>query len=408
MKIRSVTYFDHPGYPLKESFINRAETFVHEVQKQFKASDIEVQSVRFASPPFPIFLQPLSADQVIAFAVQLENQLNDLGFEYLSLGPALPKIPESFELVSEIIQNTNNTFCSGSMTLKEQGVSLPAVRACGKIIEQLSPIDPNGFTNLYFAALGNVPAGSPFFPAAYHDQNGPPAFAFALEGADLAVSAFSGASSFEEARKRLIEKIESINSILASLSTNIERSTGATYQGIDCSLAPFPDPSLSLGAALEELGLKQVGLQGSLAAATFLADTIDRANFQRTGFSGLMLPVLEDSVLAKRAAEGVLSIKDLLLYSAVCGTGLDTVPLPGNTTADQISSVLMDLAALSLRLDKPLTARLMPIPGKKAEDETNFDFPFFANSKVMDIKAKGLSGIFNNQGFLDIQPRTRE
>ncbi len=135
--------------------------------------------------------------------------------------------------------------------------------------------------------------------------------------------------------------------------------------------------------------------------------SIDRADIQRTGFSGLMLPVLEDSVLAERAAEGTLSVKDLLLYSAVCGTGLDTVPLPGDISADQISSILMDLAALSLRLDKPLTARLMPIPGKIAGDNTNFDFPFFANSKVMGIGETGLSGLFMNEGYLDIKPRKR-
>ena len=100
------------------------------------------------------------------------------------------------------------------------------------------------------------------------------------------------------------------------------------FTGIDYSLAPFPENELSIGGALENLGLKEIGQHGSLAAAAFLADTIDQANIQRTGFSGLMLPVLEDSILAERAAEGTLTVKDLMLYSAVCGTGLDTIPLP--------------------------------------------------------------------------------
>jgi len=104
----------------------------------------------------------------------------------------------------------------------------------------------------------------------------------------------------------------------------------------------------------------------------------------------LMLPVLEDSVLAGRAAEGILTVKDLLLYSAVCGTGLDTVPLPGDTTAGQIAALLLDLSALALRLNKPLTARLMPIPGKQAGEPTNFDFDYFANSRVMALEAESL------------------
>ncbi len=82
-------------------------------------------------------------------------------------------------------------------------------------------------------------------------------------------------------------------------------------------------------------------------------------------------------MLAERAAEGRLTVKDLLLYSAVCGTGLDTVPLPGDVTSGQIAALLLDISALALRLDKPLTARLMPVPGKQAGDMTSFNFGYF-------------------------------
>jgi hypothetical protein len=158
---------------------------------------------------------------------------------------------------------------------------------------------------------------------------------------------------------------------------------------------------------MERLGLPAVGWHGSLAAAAILTDTLDRAEFRRAGFNGLFLPVLEDSRLATRAAQGVLSLKDLLLYSAVCGTGLDTVPLPGDTTAGQIYPVLLDLAALSQRLDKPLTARLMPVPGKKAGDPTGFDFPFFANSRVLALDAEPLDGLLAGSDSLTLQPRLR-
>jgi uncharacterized protein (UPF0210 family) len=118
-----------------------------------------------------------------------------------------------------------------------------------------------------------------------------------------------------------------------------------------------------------------------------------------------MMPVLEDATLAKRAADGTLSVKDVLLYSAVCGTGLDTIPLPGDTTVDQIIPLLLDLSALALRLDKPLTARLMPVPNKKAGDPTNFDFGFFANSKVMALGAEPLSFPMNGKEVIEIRKR---
>jgi uncharacterized protein (UPF0210 family) len=407
MKIRSVTLFDNPGSLLKTGFLNQAEKFSLAVRQAFQEAAFELQTIRFASPPHPVLLKGLGAAQVIEYAIQLERTLNSQGYKYISLGPALPEYPDSFQLIPDLIDSTENTFCSGLMTDPTQGISLAAVRACGEIIQRLMPLDPDGFANLYFAALGNVPPGSPFFPAAYHG-GGQPSFAFAIEGADLALNAFTQAGSFEAARRELITQLEEQNSALLEIAGIIQKSTGAVFQGSDFSLAPFPDHGLSIGAALEDLGLKELGQPGSLAAAAFLADTIDRADLQRTGFSGLMLPVLEDTRLAERAAAGALTIRDLLLYSAVCGTGLDTIPLAGDIRTDQISAVLMDLAALSLRLDKPLTARLMPIPGKKAGDSTNFDFPFFANSKIMSLEGAGLSGLFGAEGFLDIQPRGQD
>jgi hypothetical protein len=118
-----------------------------------------------------------------------------------------------------------------------------------------------------------------------------------------------------------------------------------------------------------------------------------------------MLPVLEDSTLAQRAAEGSLTVKDLLLYSAVCGTGLDTVPLPGDISAEQISALLLDVSALALRLDKSLTARLLPIPGKKAGEPTDFKFEYFANSRVMALEAEPLRTPLADSRRFTLAPR---
>ena len=146
-------------------------------------------------------------------------------------------------------------------------------------------------------------------------------------------------------------------------------------------------------------------MHGSLAAAAILTESIDRADFPRVGFCGFMGPVLEDSILGKRATEGVLTVKDMLMYSAVCGTGLDTIPLPGDVTVEQISALLLDISVLSLRLNKPLTARLMPIPGKKAGDMTEFNFDFFVNSRVMALEAEPLTKLFASDEVFFVQAR---
>jgi uncharacterized protein (UPF0210 family) len=95
-----------------------------------------------------------------------------------------------------------------------------------------------------------------------------------------------------------------------------------------------------------------------------------------------MVPVMEDKLLAQRWAEGTYNVDSLLAYSAVCGTGLDTVPLPGDVTLGQLERILSDVASLATKWNKPLSARLQPIPGKKPGDRTDFDDPFLFNTIV--------------------------
>jgi uncharacterized protein (UPF0210 family) len=253
--------------------------------------------------------------------------------------------------------------------------------------------------------LANVQPYAPFFPAAYAAR-GQPAFALALEAADVALEAFRSASSLAEARWRLLDDLERQTAPMERLAMELEQEYGLEFKGIDCSVAPFPEEWCSIGGALESLGIGSLGQHGSLAAAAFLADTLDRGSWRKVGFNGLMLPVLEDSVLAARSGAG-LELKDLLLFSAVCGTGLDTVPLPGSVTAAQIGALLLDVAALSVRLNKPLTARLMPVPGKIAGEMTAFDFSYFSNGRLMNLQAGGLSGLLAQDEVVEIRPRHR-
>ncbi len=408
MKIRSITYFCNPSWPLDEQILQQAGSFMEKARPAFESAGYEVQTVRLATPPFPVLISPHDPQAATqAEAVQMVQVYGMAAkrwcFDYISLGPALPEVPASYAWIPAMLSASQDAFFSGLMTTAGGGVSLPAVRACAKIIHQASAITPDGFTNLRFAALANVPAGAPFFPAAYHhgDQ---PSYALATEAADLAVQAFSQAESLEAACQTMITAIQSHAHALSRVVQQLEIEHAA-FGGLDFSLAPFPEQALSLGTAFEQLGVPRVGLSGSLAAAAIIAACLDRAKFPRAGFNGLFMPVLEDATLAKRASEGSLGLKDLLLYSAVCGTGLDTVPLPGDTTSAVLEAILLDLAALAQRLDKPLTARLMPIPGKAAGDPTDFDFPYFANSRVMGVNAEALQRLLDSEVVFKLNSR---
>lgn len=404
MKIRSITYFCNPKFPLDEKILRNAGEFLSQAKSIYESAGYEVQTTRLATTPFPNILNG-NVKELPALAQTLSGILPQIGVAYAALGPALIEFPESYAVIPEAISASENIFFGGVMADRKNGISMRAILACADVIQKTSTIEANGFANLRFAALANVKAGAPFFPAAYHDAD-QSAFAIAVESADLAVDAFAGQPTLDEGRSVLVAEIQKHGQAIARIAH--QELANTRFLGIDFSLAPSPDDAHSLGNAVEKMGVPKIGLHGSLAAAAILTEAIERADFPRTGFSGFMQPVLEDSVLARRAAEGTLTIKDALLYSAVCGTGLDTVPLPGDVTAAEMSPLLLDLCALAMRLDKPLTARLMPVPGKGAGDATDFDFGFFANSKVMKLDSAPLHIPFSADQIISLNARRHE
>ena len=406
MKIRSITYFCNPKFPLEEKILHDAGSFLSKAKAAYEVAGYEVQTVRVATVSFASLLGEKHIDELPNFANQFGKVMKDAGIFYAALGPALPEFPRSYQVIPEAIAASKDIFFGGMMTSGNK-IHFEQVKACAEVIVKCAPLDPNGFANLNFAALANVHAGAPFFPAAYHNSE-KPAFAIAVESADVAVNAFAGQSTLDDGRSVLISELTKHGQAIAKIAQSlIPDPRSLTFNGIDFSLAPFPDDAHSLGGAVEKMGVQKIGLHGSLASAAILTEAIERADFPHIGFNGFMQPVLEDTILAKRAAEGTLTIKDALLYSAVCGTGLDTVPIPGDTSAEQITPLLLDLCALALRLDKPLTARLMPVPGKRAGDSTEFDFAFFANSKVMALESLPLHAPLSTDQIISLNTRKR-
>ncbi len=401
MRIRSITCFLPLQASVDDNALQNLGNFAIQARQTFESAGFSVQTVRLATTPFSS-LALSEVDAMVDLACAMEGAARKAGFEYLSLGPAFPENLAPYAYIPEMLAATQSLFLGGVITTQEGCVSPRAVHRCAQIIHQVAALSADGFTNLRFAALANVPAGAPFFPAAYHRAS-TRGFALALEAADLAVQAFMEARDLASGRQRLVDAIEGNAHRLSDVARRLANTHHQTFMGLDFTLAPFPQTERSIGTALERMGVPAVGYHGSLAAAAILADTLDQARFPRAGFCGLMFPLLEDHTLAQRAAQGYLSIKDLLLFSTVCGTGLDTVPLSEDTSVEQIDALLFDLAALSLRLGKPLTARLMPVPGKRRGEFTSFDFPYFANSRVLGVEAEPLGELLSGEQDIPIR-----
>lgn len=402
MKIRSITCFYDPTRSDAQAALGQLAELARAGKEAFRSAGYYVQSTRLATTPFPLFKPP--SKDLVAYIQALEETATGHDFSYLSVGPASPERLDFYSLLRRILEATHNTFCTGSLTTRRGEISLPAIQACAEAIVKHATITSDGFTNLRFAATANMKPCCPFFPAGFAGGS-QPAYALAIESADLAVTAFKDAKNLARAKKNLLDTIEKHARNLLRICKDLSKNFHAKFMGFDFSLAPFPEEGNSIAGALERLGVSAFGTAGSLAAAAFLAGTLDEGRWKKTGYNGLMLPVLEDSILARRASEGSLTLKDLLTFSAVCGTGLDAVPLPGDVTAGQVAAILLDIASLSTRLNKPLTARLMPVPGKHAGEMTEFTFDYFANCKIMEPYALPIGNLFKSRETFTIRSR---
>lgn len=400
MKIRSITSFASPNQPDFDQTLQKLKDLSDFCKEEINRIGWEVQTARLATTSFGLYSTP---DDRIDRIKELEEKSSDAGFNYLSIGPARLTHPDEYETIPEILANTENVFVNAFLSHHSRGISMPAVRACAKVIVENARISPDGFTNLRFCAMSRVEPFTPFFPSAY-SYGRHPAFAFAVECADAAVAAFTGAETLIEAREVLLGTLNNAAVDLSVVAGRAASQFGIPFKGFDFSPAPYPEDWCSLGYAMERFGAR-LGNFGSLTSAAAIAETLDRGNWKRCGFNGLMLPVLEDSRLAERSGDAAFSLKDLLMFSAVCGTGLDTVPLPGDTPAELIEPLLADIASLSLRLHKPLTARLMPVPGMNAGETTRFDFEFFRNGTVLDLPSGTLTGLLEKADWVEIRKR---
>ncbi|MGH9743962.1 MAG: DUF711 family protein [Candidatus Acidiferrum sp.] len=384
-KIRAITAFvnlDRAQYVLQ---IADAVKMLKYARTVFESRGFDVQTIRIATQPFPEYTQGLTADQAISFFKDFDALAQQDGFA-LSIGPAMLNAsdsPAQADLLAQILLHTKTL--NGSLAVGgADGVRWPAVGAAARVMKQLEDTE-HSQGNFRFAAIAMVQPLTPFFPAAYHTGFGHQ-FAIAFQSAGIVAAAFKDAPDLATARQRLIDTLGQVAFDAQAQAGRVDADTGWTYMGIDLSPAPMGDDSI--GAAIENLTTQPIGSSGTLTAAATITSALKAIQVKQIGYSGLMLPILEDSRLAQRWSEGRISIDSLLSYSAVCGTGLDTVPLPGDTSAEQLSLIIGDMASLAVKWHKPLSARLLPIAGKSAGDRTDLASQYLVNATIQPIEKK--------------------
>src|SRR3990172_7042876 len=172
MNIRALTGFVDPGWPLEARRIADLAACLRTAKARLEEAGYPVQTLRLATPPPAEMNRPVRPADRPEAARQLEAECFVHGLDYACLGPALLEEPDGLAAIPEILGAIENVFTSAIFCDPEAGLSLPAARGCAQVIHDVSRLSPDGFANLRFAALANVPPGTPFFPAAYHRGGG--------------------------------------------------------------------------------------------------------------------------------------------------------------------------------------------------------------------------------------------
>ena len=378
MKIRTITLGFNGTYPIDNEVLLQITNILEKIKSKFQEAGYEVQTIRLASQPWESYIY--TDAELNSIVADYDEFCSNSNVEYINIGTTFKS--NNLSKLFEVNRQSNHLFSSAMLT-HNNNINLNMCQKTAELIKKLSLLEKEGFANLRFAALFNLEPLCPFFPASYH--NGSIGLGIGTENSDIVYSSFENVTNINQAEKNLFTHLTKEYMSIEKIAKKFCTDQKIRYLGIDPSICTSIHPKESIAFAFEHLGLGKFGEPGTLTIAKIVTSAIQSLKIKTCGYKGLMLPLLEDYGLAQRNAEGRFGVYDLLVYSTVCGTGLDTIPLPGDVSFQKLYALLTDIASLSCKLRKPLSARLMPIPGKHAGEMTDFDFPYFVNSKIMDI-----------------------
>jgi uncharacterized protein (UPF0210 family) len=287
--------------------------------------------------------------------------------------------PAAMHLLAEMLSMLPDLNAS-AVIADDDGIHWKTIRETAKLVRYVADHSTRSQGNFQFAATAMVKPLGPFFPGAYHSGAGK-AFSLGFEGANVVQQVFGAThGDFDNSVAELTRQLTVHARVGEEVGNKVAASSGWTFAGVDPTPAPLGDASI--GDAIERYTGAKFGSSGTMTAALAITTAVKAVPVKQVGYSGLMLPVMEDKRLAQRWAENAYETDALVAYSAVCGTGLDTVPLPGDVSEDRLVKIYSDVAALAWKWHKPLSARLLPVKGKKPGDKTEFDSQYLFNTTL--------------------------
>ena len=377
-RVRAITAFVRLDRALQ---IGPVLQVLRDARSEFRKQGYEVETIRIVTQPLPQLVEGLSEAQALDYLQTFDRLAAKEGFTP-NVGPAMSRDsddPRNVRLLEKVL-STLPTVQASTLIAGEDGIHWKVIRETAALVHYVTEHSPHSQGNFNFTAAAMVKPYGPFFPGTYHTGPGRN-LSIGLESANLVQEVFARThGDFDRSVSELTRQLTVHSKIAESIGEQIAAARGWTFMGVDPTPAPLGD--VSIGAAMETYTGAKFGASGTLTAALVITTAVKAVPVKQVGYAGLMVPVLEDKRLAQRWAEGTFNTDDLLAYSAVCGTGLDAVPFPGDISVEQMARIMGDVASLAWKWKKPLTARLQPVQGRRAGEQTQFDSPYLFNTTL--------------------------
>ncbi len=394
-----------------EKIVRKAENLVRTGEEIEREYGIPIINKRVSVTPISMILSSSGGDPLL-YAKTLERAVNTIGVNFLGGYSALVQkgfakgdealirsIPEALDITEHICSSVN----IGST---KTGINMDAVKLMGEIVKQSAE------KTAYKDCIGpaklvvfcNAPEDNPFMAGAFHGAGEPDCVInVGVSGPGVVRSALTripdaDITEVAEMVKRTAFKITRVGQLVANEAS---RRLDVPFGIVDLSLAPTPAIGDSVAYILEEMGLEQCGAHGTTACLALLNDAVKKGGVMASshvgGLSGAFIPVSEDAGMIEAARSGCLRIEKLEAMTAVCSVGLDMIVVPGDTTAEVISAIIADEAAIGMVNSKTTAVRVIPAIGKNVGEELNFG-GLLGSGPVMPLNTASPAKFINRGG----------
>ena len=355
-----------------------------EIEREF---GIPIVNKRISVTPMALVAAASETEDYVPFAAALDAAAKTTGVNFIGGFSALVQkgMTEAdrklIAAIPEALATTELVCSSVNVGSTKAGINMDAVALMGQTIKRTAELTAahGGFGCAKLVVFCNAVEDNPFMAGAFHGVGEPEkVINVGVSGPGVvhhALKAVKG-QPFDvvaETVKKTAFRITRMGQLVAQEAS---RRLDTPFGIVDLSLAPTPAVGDSVARILEEMGLEVCGTHGTTAALALLNDAVKKGGVMASssvgGLSGAFIPVSEDEGMIAAAASGALTIDKLEAMTCVCSVGLDMIAVPGDTSAETISAIIADEAAIGMVNSKTTAVRLIPAPGCKVGDTVEF------------------------------------